>query len=108
MRVKVGCGKLYSPGRFREFIICGFVSKECYIHLEQLVWRVDSRLKKAKSSSYLRSPLLKLLQICYFIILGIRFDKDWIISISSYSGTYKVCQKTPFCFEKNVVWSMGV
>ena len=38
----------------------------------------------------------------------IRFNKDWIIGISSYSGTYKVSQKIPFCFEKNVVWSMGV
>ena len=47
---------------FRALIICGCIPKECHLQLEQLVWRVDSRCIKAKSNSYLRTPLLKLLQ----------------------------------------------
>ena len=47
---------------FRALIICGCIPKECHLHLEQLVWRVDSCCRKAKSNFYLRAPLLKLLQ----------------------------------------------
>ena len=47
---------------FRVVIICGCISKEYHLHLEQLVWQVDSRCRKAKSNSYLRAPLIKLLQ----------------------------------------------
>ena len=93
---------------FRSLIICGSISKEWNLHLEQLVWRVDSHCRKAKSNSYLIPLFLNYLKICYFILLGIRFNKNWIVGLSSYSGTYKVSKKTPFCFEKNVFWSMGV
>ena len=86
---------------FRALIICWCISKECHLHLEQLVWRVDSHCRKAKSNSYLRPLFLNYLKIGYFILLGIRFNKDWIVGLSSYSGTYKVRQKIHFCFKKN-------
>ena len=76
MGVKVGCNKLDSPRHFIALIICGCVSKECYLHLEKLVWMVNSHCKKAKWSSCLRAPLPKLLQNMLFILPGIRIDKD--------------------------------
>ena len=51
---------------FIALIICGCISKEYHLHLEQVVWWVGSRCRKDKSNSYLRDPLLKLLQNMLF------------------------------------------